>query len=121
MTTHEGSGNGRAEGARGQRWFLAGVILVLGLIQAVDSDVRAASTLVSALVLLAILVPAAALALSQSRRLYLGAVIATVVLLSAARVLSPTPLPGLYLIAVFPSAALLVHVMSRRLRREGDE
>jgi hypothetical protein len=82
------------------RAILAITIFVLGSLQAWDSDVPSAGLLIVALVSLAIALPPVALLASLEQRFFLGAFILSFILLILARLISPTPLPGLFIVLV---------------------
>ncbi len=78
------------------RWGWAGLVLVTGGLQAWDSGALDSTAPVVAMVSLAILFPALALAVAGERGRSWGLAAGSVLLL-AARMLSPIPLPGLLL------------------------
>ena len=82
-----------------KRWLLAGIIGVLGIAQSLDSGVHHSSSLVMALVVLAVALPVVNLLFDSEQPLW-GA-LASVVLLTVARIVSPIPLPGLHISLVF--------------------
>ena len=90
------------------RWVVAGLIVLLGGLQAWDSGVLAAGPLVQLLAWTGIAIPAIAAVMSSSYVGTVSAVIASAVLEIAARVVSPVPLPELLLVSMF--AALLLFV-----------
>jgi hypothetical protein len=77
---------------------LALIIFVLGNLQAWDSDVHQAGLLIVFLVSLAIGLPPVALLVPLKQFQFLGAFGLSFLLLFLARMISPTPLPGLFLI-----------------------
>lgn len=97
---------GGGAGTRPLRWGWAGLVLLIGGAQAWDSGVLDSTGPIMAMVSLGILVPAAALAVAGERARS-RAMAAGCVLLFAARILSPTPLPELMLIMVFTLVAVL--------------
>lgn len=90
------------------RWVVAGLIVLLGCLQAWDSGVLAAGPFVQVLAWTGIAIPATAALLRASVLGTVAAVIASAVLEIAARVVSPVPLPELLLVSVI--AALLLFV-----------
>ncbi len=82
------------------RATLALIIFVLGSLQSWDSDVPAAGGLIVLLVSLAIAIPPIALLLPLKLPVFLGAFVLSLIILIVARVVSPTPLPGLFLVLV---------------------
>src|SRR5262245_9969399 len=79
---------------------LAIIIFVLGSLQAWDSDVPAAGLLIVFLVSLAIAIPPVVLLLPFEQRYFLGAFALSFILLILARLISPIPLPGLFIVLV---------------------
>jgi hypothetical protein len=85
------------------------LMLVIGSLQAWDSHVQDANALTVLLVILAIALPAAAM-LVPLRAAYFGASgILALILLVVARIISPVPLPGLFLILI-PTAISFIFV-----------
>ena len=82
------------------RASLALIIFVMGSLQAWDSDVPAAGFFIVFLVSLAIALPPVALLLPLKQILFLAAFALSLVLLIVARLISPTPLPGLFIVLV---------------------
>lgn len=82
------------------RAILAVTIFVLGSLQAWDSDVPAAGLLIVFLVSLAIALPPVALLVPLEQRYFLGAFALSFILLILARLISPIPLPGLFIVLV---------------------
>ena len=80
--------------------ILAVAIFVMGSLQAWNSDVPKAGLLIVLLVSLAITLPPVALLVPLKREHFLGAFALSFVLLIIARLISPIPLPGLFLIMV---------------------
>lgn len=89
------------------RATLAILIFVLGNLQAWDSNVHEAGLLMVLLVSLALGLPPVALLIPISQQHLIGAVVASLLLLVAARLISPIALPGLFLILV-PAAMGLI-------------
>jgi len=79
---------------------LAIIIFVLGNLQAWDSDVPAAGLLVVFLVSLAIALPPVALLVPLQQNYFLGALALSFIFLILARLISPIPLPGLFIVLV---------------------
>ena len=79
---------------------LALIIFVMGSLQAWDSDVPAAGLFIVFLVSLAIALPPVALLLPLKQIHFLAAFALSLVLLIVARLISPTPLPGLFIVLV---------------------
>lgn len=79
---------------------LALLIFVMGNLQAWDSDVPAAGLLIVFLVSLAVALPAVALLLPVAPPFLLGAIVISLILLTIARLISPIPLPGLFIVLV---------------------
>ena len=89
------------------RVLLAFLIFVLGNLQAWDSNVHEAGLLIMLLVSLAIPLPPIALLVPFEQKYMVGALVVSLILLVFARMLSPVPLPGLFLILV-PAAMGLI-------------
>lgn len=89
------------------RATLAILAFVLGSLQAWDSDVQTAGLLIVVLVSLAIALPPVALLLPVKQQYFVGAFVLSLILLLLARLISPIPLPGLFLILV-PAAMGLI-------------
>jgi hypothetical protein len=89
------------------RATLAVLAFVLGSLQAWDSDVPQAGLLIVLLVSLATALPPVALLLPIKQPLLVGAFVSSLILLLLARLISPIPLPGLFLILV-PAAMGLI-------------
>ena len=79
---------------------LAVIIFVMGSLQAWDSDVPAAGLLIVFLVSLAIALPPVALLVPLKQSHFLAAFAISFILLIAARLISPIPLPGLFIVLV---------------------
>ena len=79
---------------------LALIIFVMGSLQAWDSEVPAAGLLIVFLVSLAIALPPVALLIPLKQIHYLGAFAVSFILLILARLISPVPLPGLFILLV---------------------
>ena len=89
------------------RAILAILIIVLGNLQAWDSNVHEAGLLIVLLVSLAMALPLVALLVPISQQYMIGAFIVSLILLVLARLISPIPLPGLFLI-LLPAAMGLI-------------
>jgi hypothetical protein len=87
--------------------MLAVLIFVLGSLQAWDSDVPEAGLLIVLLVSFAIALPPVALLLPLTQQYFLGTFELSFLLLILARLLSPIPLPGLF-ITLVPAAMGLI-------------
>jgi hypothetical protein len=79
---------------------LAIIIFVMGSLQAWDSDVPFAGLVIVFLVSLAIALPPVALLVPLEQRYFLGAFALSFILLILARLISPIPLPGLFIVLV---------------------
>ena len=99
------------------RAFISLTIFVLGSLQAWDSDVPAAGLWIVLLVSLAIALPAVALLLPLKQAFFPAAIGLSLILLIIARIVSPTPLPGLFIVLV-PAAMGLIFT---GIYREGDQ
>lgn len=82
------------------RAILAITIFVLGSLQAWDSNVPEAGLLIVFLVSLAIALPPVALLVPLEQRHFLGAFALSFILLILARLISPIPLPGLFIVLI---------------------
>jgi hypothetical protein len=82
------------------RAILAVIMFVFGSLQAWDSDVPVAGLLIVFLVSLAIALPPVALLVPLNTPIYLATFAISLILLVIARVISPTPLPGLFLVLI---------------------
>lgn len=89
------------------RAVLAFLIFVLGIMQAWDSDVFEAGLFIVLLVSLAIPLAPIALLIPLNQQYMVGALVLALVLLFLARLLSPIPLPGLFIILA-PAAMALI-------------
>jgi hypothetical protein len=89
------------------RAILAVMMFVLGSLQAWDSDVPEAGLLIVFMVSLAIALPPVALLVALKPPIYLGMFIFSLILLIIARVISPTPLPGLFLVLIPAGMSLI--------------
>ena len=76
------------------------IIFVIGNLQAWDSDVPKAGLLIVLLTSLAIALPPVALLIPLKQEHFLGAFALSLVLLVVARLVSPIPLPGLFIVLV---------------------
>ena len=82
------------------RAILAVTIFVMGSLQAWDSHVPSAGLLIVFLASLAIALPSVALLLPLEQRYSLAAFASSFILLILARLISPIPLPGLFIVLV---------------------
>lgn len=76
------------------------IIFAMGSLQAWDSDVPSAGLLIVFLVSLAIALSPVALLVPLEQRYFLGAFALSFILLVLARLISPIPLPGLFIVLV---------------------
>jgi uncharacterized membrane protein YhaH (DUF805 family) len=83
------------------------IIFVMGSLQAWDSGVPDAGLLIVFLVSLAIALPPVALLVPLKQAHFLGVFALSFILLIVARVISPIPLPGLFLVLIPAMAALI--------------
>jgi hypothetical protein len=72
----------------------------MGNLQAWDSHVPAAGLLIVFLVSLAVALPAVALLIPIKQTYFLGTFVLSLILLIVARLISPIPLPGLFIVLV---------------------
>lgn len=86
---------------------LAVVIFVMSSLQAWDSDVPEAGLLIVLLVSLAIALPPVALLVPLEQTYFLGAFVLSFILVITARLISPIPLPGLFIVLVPAWMALI--------------
>ena len=96
------------------RAALAVVIFVMGNLQAWDSGVPEAGLSIVFLVSLAIALPAVALLVPVEQTYFLGAFALSFILLIIARLISPTSLPGLFIVLVPAVMALIFTGIFRR-------
>lgn len=82
------------------RGGLAIIMFVMGNLQAWDSDVADAGLLIVFLVSLAIALPPVALLIPLKQTNFLAAFALAFILLILARLISPIPLPGLFIVLV---------------------
>ncbi len=105
------------------RTIIAILIIGLGATQAWDSNVLAAPSWVIALVALAVALPALAVVITDDPGMLLAAIIGMSLLLLAAKLMSPVPLPALLVVAML--AGVLVIIANQQgsdvPRRPGDE
>ncbi|MGD9891425.1 MAG: hypothetical protein AB7R89_08995 [Dehalococcoidia bacterium] len=107
----------RTEGAMDMRlWKLIVVPMVLlAVAQAWDSGVFDASPVVMGMVLVAIALPVAAVLLTARLEIYVAALVLGFLLLLTARIVSPEPLPELFLVLVpFAVLGLLTGLQRRK-------
>lgn len=102
------------------RATLALISFVLGSLQAWDSDVPTAGVFIVFLVSLAIAIPPIVLLIPLKSPVFLGAFVLSLVILIVARVVSPTPLPGLFLVLV-PAVMGLIFTGLFRAGQEDSE
>jgi hypothetical protein len=86
-------------------WWAAVIVAVCSL-QAWDSGVLRAPGLIQSLVACAIVLPAVALVLTKNYGLQASTVASSFILLTFARMLSPSPLPTLHIIAFIPAVLI---------------
>jgi len=91
------------------------IIFVMGSLQAWDSGVPEAGLLIVFLVSLAIALPPVALLVPLKQSHFLGAFALSLILLIVARVVSPIPLPGLFIVLV---PAVMVLIFTGKFMRE---
>lgn len=96
---------------------LALIIFVMGSLQAWDSAVPSAGLLIVSLVSLAIAIPPVALLVPLRQSYFLGAFLLSFVLLLVARLISPIPLPGLFLVLI---PALMGLIFTGLFTRESE-
>jgi hypothetical protein len=96
------------------RRLVAVFVFVLGVAQAFDSGLRAAPLPIQIIVIAAVLMAATAFWVTAHTGVQFFAGVACLVMVTVARVLSPTPLPTITLAGYFPCvAALLFQVASK--------
>ena len=88
-------------------WWAA-LIVVLCALQAWDSGVLRAPRMIQALVALAIVTPPVVLLLTKEYGVQALTVAASFILLTIARVMSPSPLPTLHIIAFIPAILIFL-------------
>ena len=79
----------------------------MGNLQAWDSDVPGAGLLIVFLVSLAIALPPVALLVPLEQTYFLGAFVLSFIVLIVARLISPNPLPGLFIVLIPAVMALI--------------
>ena len=89
------------------RAALAVIIFVMGNLQAWDSGVPEAGLLIVFLVSLALALPPVALLVQLEQTYFLGAFALSFILVIVARLISPVPLPGLFIVLVPAVMALI--------------
>jgi hypothetical protein len=94
------------------RPLLALAALAVSALQAWDSHALDAERFIQAAILVGVIVPAGAIAVSGDVRVRAGAVVLSAVLMVLARLLSEIPLPGLALAAFFPGIIVLLEHMA---------
>lgn len=90
------------------RWLIAAAGIALGLLQGWDSGVLQAPGWIQAVVATSAVVPLLVWAARAAYGLQVSAVALAFVLLTVARLASPTPLPTLHLIAFIPAVLVFV-------------
>ena len=93
---------------------LAVIIFVMGNLQAWDSGVPEAGLLAVFLVSLAIALPAVALLVPLEQIYFLGSFALSFILVIFARLISPIPLPGLFIVLIPAVMALIFTGIFRR-------
>lgn len=97
------------------RWFWALICVAMGALQAWDSGTLRAPLAIQLVVLIAIAVPAAAVVATSSYGMQALSVAAAFVLLTIARMSSPTPLPTLHIIGFVPAVLVFFsHALQAR-------
>ena len=86
---------------------LAVILFVLGSLQAWDSDVPKTGLLIVFLVSLAIALPPVALLVPLEQTYFVGAFVLSFILVITARLISPIPLPGLFIVLIPAWMALI--------------
>jgi uncharacterized membrane protein YhaH (DUF805 family) len=89
------------------RAALAVIIFVMGNLQAWDSGVPEAGLLIVFLASLALTLPPVALLVQLEQTYFLGAFALSFILVIVARLISPVPLPGLFIVLVPAVMALI--------------
>jgi hypothetical protein len=89
------------------RMFWAGGSLVVGLLQAWDSNAFQADGVARLLVVTGVVLPSVAIAAAAGRRAALVALIGGALLLTAARTLSPVPMNALHIALLVPAIYVL--------------
>ena len=93
---------------------LAVIIFVMGSLQAWDSDVPDAGLLIVFFVSLAITLPAVALLVPLEQSYFLGIFALSFILVIVARLISPIPLPGLFIVLIPAVMALIFSGLIRQ-------
>lgn len=88
------------------KWIVAGICVVMGVLQAWDSGVLGAGAGIQALVGVAIALPVVALLSTDRYGIHALAVAASFVLLTVARIVSPVALPTLHIVAFIPAVVI---------------
>jgi hypothetical protein len=97
-----------------RRIMWTAIVIAVGVLQGWDSGVLRSTAGVQALVALAIAALAVAVALTRNHAIQAFTVVAAFVLLAVARVVAPTPLPTLHLIAFVPALIVLLRFTRRQ-------
>jgi hypothetical protein len=90
------------------RWLMAAAGIAVALLQGWDSGVLRAPGWIQAVVMISAVAPSLVWAARASYGLQVAAVALAFVLLTVARMASPTPLPTLHLIAFIPAVLVFV-------------
>ena len=89
------------------RSIISLLIIVLGILQAWDSDAFSAGLWIVLLVSFAIAIPAVAFLVPLQQAFFLLSIALALILLGIARLIAPIPLPGLFLVLI-PSVMGLI-------------
>jgi hypothetical protein len=88
---------------------IAALMLIMGALQAWDSNVLQAGILIILMVSVAILIPAILFLLLPKPPYLIGSILLSLALLLVARLISPVPLSGLFLV-LLPAAMGFIYV-----------
>jgi hypothetical protein len=100
------------------RWLWAAIFVVMGGLQAWDSGALGAPAFIQLLIAVAIAVPAVTVVATPSYGKHVLSVVAAFVLLTVARMASPTPLPTLHIVAFIPAVLIFFSHVVGQPRRE---
>ena len=101
--------------------LLSILALSVGLLQAWDSNALLAERPIQVLILVAVLIPPAAIAATRDMRIRGASIVLTATLLIAARFLSSVDMPELALAALFPGILVLMdHFRTMKSGSTGD-